>query len=1258
MLNKKDNIYDYFTGVYPINKTLRFELKPVGKTKDLIDEFKNGYTESIVAIDEKRAEAREKIIKIVDNYYEFFINTVLAGEIFTPDEISEAYRLYIAYKADKKNKKFSLYKEMMRKKISEAFQNEKMKFGLEDYKNLFGKQNNLKESPLYKWYENKLDTGEINDEEFEDITRTISYFIGFTTSLKDYQANRNNLFAAEEQRTALAYRTIDENMVRYFENCIRFEKLEASGLSDIIKNWEKYFEPVNYNTFFVQEGIDLYNEIIGKKSNDLYGKGVNQILNEYRQLNKIKNKDMPTMNQLYKQHLSKSGNNEINKAFDNEKEMLKKIEEAYLLSIDKVNRIISFLNENINEEINIYVRRDSVANISNKLFSEWNIINNAIYSYNIGLPAKDKDKFIKETDEVIKLSELQNIINLYIDSLDKDEKEKHLKIASIDAYLQSFSSEDIQNAYNEAKSVLTLNEISKDRDSDGEGVKQISKIKRLLDAILEAVHFYKPLFLYKKGKEIDEIEKDEIFYNEFDYLYSQLLQTTELYDSVRNYLTKKPYSKDKFKIFFNKPTLLDGWDLNKEKNNLSVLLMRDGFYYLGIMNSKYNFVFDISADDVKNNITEFAEEPGYLKMEYKQVSGASKMFPKVFFADKNKDIFKPSKEILDIRKNKLYVKSANNREAIMKWIDFCKNCLNVHPEWNKYFRFNFKSSDEYDDVNSFYEDADTQMYHIDFVKFKESYINSLVDEGKLFLFQIYNKDFSEHSKGKPNLHTVYWKMLFDENNVRNINDNTGEPVFKLNGEAEIFYRKASLDKKITHKKNIPIKNKNKYNKKSDSIFKYDLYKDKRYMDDKFFFHCPITVNYRAKNISSAEFNRKFNSYIKNNDNINILGIDRGERHLLYYSLINSNGEIIKQGSLNTISDSYEKDGESIPVITDYNSILQDRENERNDARKNWGTIKNIKEIKEGYLSHIVHQISKLLIENNAVLVLENLNSGFKRGRLKIEKQVYQNFEKSLINKLNYLVFKDADNNSAGHFLKGYQLTAPFEGFQKLNNQSGIIYYIWPSYTSKICPRTGFVSLLHLNYENIEKSKEIINNFDKISYNKDKDYFEFHMNYKKFGKDAGKNEWVICTYGKDRLFNNQKLRRCEHIDVTEKIKELFLDNGIDYTNGNDLKKSIVENNSKNFFSSLLFYLRLVMQLRYSDGGCGDENDYILSPVADINGKFFDSRDVSDNEPKNADANGAYHIALKGLRLIQGIENGVITKQGNETTDWFKFAQNKF
>ena len=39
-MNKKEKFFDFCTNKYPLSKTLRFELCPVGKTKELIREVK------------------------------------------------------------------------------------------------------------------------------------------------------------------------------------------------------------------------------------------------------------------------------------------------------------------------------------------------------------------------------------------------------------------------------------------------------------------------------------------------------------------------------------------------------------------------------------------------------------------------------------------------------------------------------------------------------------------------------------------------------------------------------------------------------------------------------------------------------------------------------------------------------------------------------------------------------------------------------------------------------------------------------------------------------------------------------------------------------------------------------------------------------------------------------------------------------------------------------------------------------------------
>ena len=94
------------------------------------------------------------------------------------------------------------------------------------------------------------------------------------------------------------------------------------------------------------------------------------------------------------------------------------------------------------------------------------------------------------------------------------------------------------------------------------------------------------------------------------------------------------------------------------------------------------------------------------------------------------------------------------------------------------------TAQEYARVIDFYRDMNQRTYKISYEYLAEESVKNWVQEGKLFLFRIHSKDFSPGSTGRPNLHTMYWKGLFDEDNLRDV-------VLKLNGNAELFYREAS-----------------------------------------------------------------------------------------------------------------------------------------------------------------------------------------------------------------------------------------------------------------------------------------------------------------------------------------------------------------------------------------------------------------------------------------------------------------------------------
>lgn len=772
----------------------------------------------------------------------------------------------------------------------------------------------------------------------------------------------------------------------------------------------------------------------------------------------------------------------------------------------------------------------------------------------------------------------------------------------------------------------------------GQSDAETAVIKNLLDAYKSLQHFIKPLL--GNG---DEADKDNGFDARLREAWNAMDIITPLYNKVRNWLTRRPYRKETIKLNFDNAQLLNGWDVNKEPDCTSVLLRKNGLYYLAIMDKKSNHAFDMDVLPCEGDC--------YEKIDYKLLPDAKKMLPKVFFSKSRIDEFAPSKAIVNAYKKGTHKKGANFKISdCRRLIDFFKASIAKHEDWNK-FPFHFSPTNTYEDMNGFYCEVEQQGYMLGFRKVSESFINQLVNDGKLYLFQIWNKDFSEFSKGTPNMHTLYWKMLFDEHNLKDV-------VYKLNGQAEVFYRKRSLDVANTtiHHAHRPVVNKNKENESKSSIFDYDIIKNRRYTMDKFQFHVPISINFKAT--GRTDINEDVLDIIRNNGIEHIIGIDRGERHLLYLSLIDLKGNIVKQMNLNDIVNEYRGN----TYATNYRDLLAEREGNRAEARKNWKKIESIKDIKKGYLSQVVHIISKMMVEYNAIVVLEDLNMGFMRGRQKIERNVYEQFEKMLIDKLNYYVDKQKETNEAGGLLHALQLTSKFESFKKLGKQSGCLFYIPAWNTSKIDPVTGFVNLFDTRYVNEKEARGFFLRFESIRYNADKDWFEFAFDYNNGFTDKAegtRTRWTLCTYGtRVNTFRNKENNKWENEEVvlTAEFKKEFEKSGIDIY-GN-LKEAICTLKDKKNLEPLMHLMKLLLQMRNSI--TNTDIDYLLSPVADENGNFYDSRNADSTLPCDADANGAYNIARKGLWVVRRIKESAEGERPNlamKNKEWLNFAQQK-
>lgn len=1257
-----------FTGVYPVPKTLKFGLIPQGRTLEHIEE------KGIIQDDEKRAEEYKKAKKIIDRYHKAYIQESLEKAIIDWNELADAIEQFRRDKSDASRKKLEKAQEKKRKQIKALFKKNK---------NIFKKELFTEILPNF-----------ITDREDLEV---IEGFNKFTTYFKGFHENRNNMYSDEEKSTSIANRVVNENFSKFYANINVFKSINKEVIRNAEQELKAYlkgitfveiFEVNYYNNLLTQTGIDFFNEIIGGISQEQGAtniKGFNQFLNEYFQ----KNKDTAKlkMTTLFKQILSDTSTNSfIFDEFENDKDIAQALEEySTILCENQVGKRIKQLEGSI-DSFNkgyIFVDSKSLSYISNKMTGRWDFLELSLRALNEDTMKKTElDKWMKQSEYSI-----QDIENAFLFG-----KDKYLEKPSEAKKYSSIVQETILEY---EKGVNALKKLSKKLGEEENRIKenqlQIEELRATLESIQEMMHILKPFNVDKN------IERDSGYYSEFDDLYNILSMITPIYNKIRNYVTKKPYSVEKFKLNFENPTLADGWDKNKEQANTSIILLKDGKYYLGIMNAK----------DKPKLIDGLCKQPEdhYDKMILRLISNPTRDLPNLLFIDGEtvrktgrveekdngekenpileqlKDKYLP-KDINRIRKSKTYLRSSDafNKSDLGKYISYYQDRIVEYKKGD--FDFSLKDPKEYNDYMDFIQDLKEQSYSICFEKISANSINKWIDEGKLYLFQIYNKDFAEGATGRENLHTLYWKAIFDEDNLRDV-------VVKLNGQAELFFRRKSISKPIKHKdgeklvNRIDTKGQPIPEDAYQEIFKYangklkvlseearehydtaiikdvkhEITKDKRYTEDKFFFHVPITINYKAAN-SGEWMNKNVCEHLKDNPDVNIIGIDRGERHLLYVTLINQKGEILKQKSYNTITI---ETHDNKKVSVDYHEKLEQKEKGRDEARKTWSEIGNIKNLKEGYLSQVIHQITEMMIENNAIIVLEDLNFGFKRGRFKVEKQVYQKFEKMLIDKLNYLTFKDRKPTEVGGVLKGYQLAEKFKSFKDMGKQSGFLCYIPAAYTSKIDPTTGFANIFDLRrLTNVTKKQEFFSKFESIRYDKEKDAFVFKFNYDNFDvfQTSYKKDWEVYTNGKRILYNAKDKMYFEKY-LTEDLKRIFDEQGIDYQSGKDIKADVISveatKANAHYYDCLYNSFKATLQMRNSRAETGE--DYIVSPVMNKDGKFYVSDgNIEGKLPADADANGAYHIALKGLYMLMNISDDFkLPKVTHE--EWFRFVQEK-
>lgn len=771
---------EQFIGLYPLSKTLRFALKPVGKTME-------NYRESgLLDNDKRRAEDYERVKRIIDEFHKHLINTSLQVDNLHLDwqPLYGAIADYRKDKSDASKKKLDEEQKKMRKTILDR----------------------IKESPNYKLLTAATPKELLADRallqevfpETHNELREIDSFTGFASFFIGYQENRRNIYTDEAITTAVPYRSVHDNFPKFLANIEAYANIKElcpEVLTSVEAELQSYLQGIQledvfkvgfYNCALSQSGIDYYNQILGgvtEGEGEQKLRGVNEFVNLYLQQHpelKAKKKNL-SMVPLYKQILSdRETSSFIPQAIASDDELeniihtfYKQLTEAKVNGeqvnvIEEMAELLASVGEY--EKEHIYINAKCINEISQSVYQYWGHLRDV-------LQKKAEELYGMKTKTALKK----------VDSYLKREAYSLVELQSDEADLSSYFADTNELAERIKEEYKNFSEAMQDRPESLINDEVSTRIiKDLLDAYMDFLHKAEALSVS------DELDLDKSFYTDFFACYDALRAIIPLYTKVRNYLTRKPYDPEKIKLTFGAPTLANGWDQNKERDNKTILLFKDGKSYLAV-----------TAPGAKVIWEDYIVDSGdrYQKMVYKLLPGPEKMLPKVFISSKSGiENYHPSDYIISIKERESFKKGANfNKQELHDLIDFYKASISVHPDW-KNFNFEFSPTESYEDISAFYSEVKDQGYKVSFADIATDKLNQLVDEGKVFLFQLYNKDYAAGAHGRKNLHTMYWESLFCPENLKDV-------VLKLNGEAELFYREVSVSKPAVHQEGQKMLNK-------------------------------------------------------------------------------------------------------------------------------------------------------------------------------------------------------------------------------------------------------------------------------------------------------------------------------------------------------------------------------------------------------------------------------------------------------------------
>lgn len=1084
-----------------------------------------------------------------------------------------------------------------------------------------------------------------NRERYGAVTRSQNMKQTFTAFV-----NGRSVILGGGKEGSVAYRAVWQNGKVFAKNIIAWDRLLAMDpsfnvwLEDILNQIGETDVPLAglfsegaYGRFLTQRGIEAYNAVInGWTEETAFHKGLRGYINEYTQQHDLKN--VPQVEGLFKQILSeREGFSFRAERFEDDREVWEALTEFFR---DMQGGDIAARGARLMASLPLYdaekitFAKDARRYISNGMF---------------GPKAKEDDKAWKKLDEGLAALAWKRFPGNKKKRMSFLGQKRHT-LADLEAALleagwegggtvvsflagrYAAAAAKVEDAIARALAVKAAGaSLSQDKTHNNRLRIALEDIKEGRDVIA--------MFCPREEKDGDPLLMDEA-----GALLAVWNRIVPLLSGTRAYCTTRPRDAKKVRLYFGNDTLMDGFSIGLNGKNLKakggMIVRIDGAYHVIVIRKGH----DVSLDA----LVPVENEPVVDMMCLDKVKVAMQI-TRMIFTEKAMDIYGAPDDVREVVLRGGY-KGKADAEDLRKVIAYAQSCFDRHPSFRN-LGLPVKDPVGYPSWKAFVDDLDEAAYRTEFRPVSRKALKDLEEKGSVLVFRMAGQGLNNVYRGR------YTGKVLVRNLVDAIN---GDNNVRINS-AKVYYRGKSAKEEVTHPVGSYIVNRRTISGESvpedvhrriyeyvngrgrlapgdkawlDSLGEHGvkkatiaLSKDRRYMMDHYELQVALTLGASArpesKNLREM-VNGRMEAWLTEHPRCRILGINRGENNLIYATLVDADGTILEQRGFNVVGG------------TDYHFRIAERVKKMAKERDTWQDMDSLDDIKTGYLSAALSEIVGMAFRNEAVIVMEDLDTPFLESRSQMGQTVYRKFRTMLLNKLRWYVPDKTRPWEAWQLSSGE--TERVKGARKENtsypHRNGIVFFVSPWATSDLDPVTGFRPMLPTyNVGKADEKRKLFAMMEAIRKNADGDY-EFTFDYNKFDVPfpGYKTRWTVSSRG-ERLIvksddkgnrNGEIYRPTEHLDNALRNAA-----GEVPPCGADLYDAFTALKGDSLDEAFLAFVR-VMQVRNCDVGA--RTDWFASPVA----SGFDSRAAKDTEPWSNDAVTAYNLATKARYCI---ENGL-------------------